>query len=371
MNLPRPEPSAGILAYAAEREECLRDERKFANYRKYLMSSKRVAEVDYLPIKLDIENTSRCNFACTMCAVSKWKHGKRAEDMSLECFKRLIDEQYGLVEIKLNGLGEALMQGDDYFEMIKYARSKRIWVRMTTNASLLHLRDNYKKLIDSGVNEIDISIDGADKQTFEGIRIQSDFDRVVSNCKLLNEYAVSQGKPWTKMWTLVQKDNYENLQDHVYLARTLGFRRLVFSLDLHGWADKELEDRNRRVTIELSDVRLRGLMELGKELDIKVSFWNVNAKFQTDRPEHLCPWPFERAVVTSDSRTVPCCMIGTPDSYEIGRGNSFIVNWLGGEYREFRRAHLTGNIPDICKGCYKQKEHTVQALLENRTWQDV
>jgi hypothetical protein len=30
------------------------------------------ALVDYYPIKLDIENVSRCNFRCTMCAVSDW-----------------------------------------------------------------------------------------------------------------------------------------------------------------------------------------------------------------------------------------------------------------------------------------------------------
>src|SRR5262245_47922709 len=123
MNLPRPEPSAGALAYALEREACLDlDPRKWANYTKYLMSRNLRESVDYLPVKLDIENVSRCNFACSMCAVSKWDHGKRARDMTLEEFKSLIDEQYGLVEIKLNGLGEALMQGDVYFEMIKYAR---------------------------------------------------------------------------------------------------------------------------------------------------------------------------------------------------------------------------------------------------------
>ena len=33
--------------------------------------------------------------------------------------------------------------------MIKYAKDKKIWVRTVTNASLLHLKDNYKKLIDT------------------------------------------------------------------------------------------------------------------------------------------------------------------------------------------------------------------------------
>jgi len=347
MKLPRPEPAAGVLAYAQERLARLdSDERCHVNYMRWF-ENKRSAIVDYLPIKLDIENCSRCNFACTMCAVSKWKHGKRAEDMSLEDFKDLIDEQYGLIEIKLNGLGEALMQGDDYFEMIRYARSKRIWVRMTTNASLLHLRDNYKKLIDSGVNEVDISIDGADQKTFEGIRIQSDFDQVVKNARMLNEYCDGMK---TKMWTLVQKANHLNLADHLHLAEHMKFRNVVFSMNMHGWADPELKKRNDAEIVNLDEGYIRQLQELARNKKIKLGFWDVNDKFDS---ENLCPWPFERAVVTSDMRTVPCCMIGDPDKFEIGKGNTFMVNWKSEEYRDFRQAHLDGKIPEVCKACYK------------------
>lgn len=347
--LPRPEPSAGLEAYQAELEARLLDEKCRENYQRF-KTRRLTADPDYLPVKLDIENVSRCNFACSMCAVSKWKKGTRAKDMSLECFKRLIDEQIGLVEIKLNGIGEPLMQGDDYFEMIRYARQKRIWVRMTTNASLLHLRGNYRKLVDSGVNEIDISIDGADKPTFEGIRIQGDFDRVASNCRLLNDYTQSLGITRTKMWTLVQRGNYERLEEHVHLAKKLGFKNLVFSLQLHGWGDGLLEARNRAEMVEVDPQRLEALVSTGKGLGVRVSFWDVSDKFDA---EHLCPWPFERAVVTSDSRTVPCCMIGDPDKFELGKGLSFMKAWKSDEYKDFRASHLAGQIPEVCRGCYK------------------
>ena len=351
--LPRPEPAAGVLAYAAEREarlqlypDCL------ANWERYVAAARGRADVEYLPVKLDVENTSRCNFACTMCAVSKWPKGKRAEDMSLAAFKQLIDEQHGLVEIKLNGLGEALMQGDEYFEMIRYARERRIWVRMTTNASLLHLRDNYRKLIDSGVNEIDISIDGADAPTFEGIRIQGDFDRVRKNCALLNSYAANSGKPSAKMWTLVQRLNAKRLPEHVELAARLGFRHLVFSTQLHGWGSDALAERNRGEMVTLDPRLPEALVMLGRDLGVRVAFWDVAEKFEA-APGKRCPWPFERAVVTSDLRTVPCCMIGDPDAFEIGKGETFMQAWSGAEYRAFRQAHLDGEIPQICKGCYR------------------
>ena len=107
LNLPAPKPALGIERYKAElTKRLLQYPRCASNYARYLKSKRRGIIVDYLPIKLDIENVSRCNFACAMCQVSEWPKGRRASDMSLEHFKEIIDEQYGLVEIKIQGLGE-------------------------------------------------------------------------------------------------------------------------------------------------------------------------------------------------------------------------------------------------------------------------
>ena len=222
--LPRPTPTPSYEAYVQERELCLcSDEKKNDNYKKYI-NYKTISELSYLPIKLDIENVSRCNFKCVMCIVSEWEKGKRAEDMSYHDFKSLIDEQYGLVEIKLQGIGEPLLGKDDLFKMIKYARSKHIWVRMATNASLLHLNNNYKKLIDSGVNEVQISFDGPNKEIFEKIRPGSKFDKVVDNCKLINDYCDKKNVLRTKMWVVVQRDNLPHLINLVDMSNKMGFK---------------------------------------------------------------------------------------------------------------------------------------------------
>lgn len=353
LTLPRPEPAAGILAYADERIARLNsDDRCKDNWNRYQAARRNAAEVDYLPVKLDVENVSRCNFACGMCAVSKWPKRQRAGDMSLEAFKALIDEQYGLVEIKLNGLGEAMMQGEDWFAMIRYARERRIWVRVTTNASLLHLKDNARKLIDSGVNEIDISIDGADRATYEEIRVGGKFDQVTTNCAHLNSILLTTGRPSAKMWTLVQKANCHDLPQHVWLAAELGFKHLVFSTQLHGWGDDALAARNAGEEVGLGEAEARLLVVLGARKGVRVAFWDVSEKFERVEGKR-CPWPFERAVVTSDLRTVPCCMIGNPDAFEIGAGSPFGENWLSQEYAEFRQAHLDGEIPAVCRACYK------------------
>ena len=76
MKLPKPEPSAGLEAYTTELKAALAfDPRKKENYEKYKTPNRRDADIHYLPVKLDIENVSRCNYACSMCIVKTWKNG--------------------------------------------------------------------------------------------------------------------------------------------------------------------------------------------------------------------------------------------------------------------------------------------------------
>lgn len=356
--LPMPEPSAGVAAYLAERDLALAlDPRKRENYERYLRSSRRIEQPDYLPIKLDIENVSRCNFHCAMCVVSDWPKNKRAADLSLADFERLIDEQYGLVEIKLQGIGEPTMGGDNYFAMIRYARARHIWVRTTTNASLLHLNDNYRKLIDSDANEIQISIDGATAETFQAIRRGGSFQHVIANCRTLHDYAAAKGVCRTKMWTVVQERNQAELEDLVRLGADIGFRHLCFSLELGGWGDDAWEKRNRMIDVadRLPADRLFKLMDLGRDLGVDVRFWHVVEKYSTADLNGLCPWPFERAVVSSDRQVVPCCTIGNPDVSRIDglETQSFTEVWRGAAYQAFRRAHLERRIPTECRACYR------------------
>ena len=353
--LPAPEPAAGAAAYARERALRLavyprcRD-----NYQRYRAHARRTAAVDYLPIKLDIENVSRCNFACAMCRVSDWPKRRRADDLPLAAFKRLIDAQYGLIEIKLQGLGEPTLQRDDFFAMIRYARQRHIWVRTTTNASLLHLDGNAEKLLDSDVNEIQVSIDGADAATYHAIRRGGRFDRVTANCRMLNALSAARGVVRSKMWVVVQRANRHQLGALIDLAAVLGFEHLVFSLSLTDFGLSAWRPRNDALTAgDLTLCAARALVTRGRAHGVRVGFWSVTEKYRTDAPEHLCPWPFERAMVSSDRRVVPCCYLGAPDISDFGSADALSAVWHGEAMTAFRQAHLAGDPPPICRGCYE------------------
>jgi radical SAM protein with 4Fe4S-binding SPASM domain len=363
-NLPRPYPDPEQydtnLALALSS-----DPRRKTNYDLFLESSKTLL-VEHLPVKMDVENVSRCNFRCTMCQVSDWgPNYQRAQDMSFDDFKALVDEQYGLIELKLQGMGEPLLARDEFFKMIRYARSKNIWVRTTTNASLLHFKDNYKHLIDSGINEVQISFDGATKETFEKIRVGSNFDLVVKNCKLVNDYCDEQDLLRTRMWVVVQQGNVAQMLDFVQLASDMGFKRLTFSLELTDWGQSRWSDTNNKVTAEddVSPESAEKAIEKGRELGVEVTYWDITEKYSTKSVDTLCQWPFQRAYVSSDMRIVPCCTIANPEVSDLGDARNFTEVWNSETYQEFRKAHLEGRIPEPCKICYMNESVNVSVEI--------
>jgi MoaA/NifB/PqqE/SkfB family radical SAM enzyme len=306
----------------------------------------------YMPTIMDIEPNSRCNFRCKMCHVSSWEKGKRAEDMSYEQLKDFIDNNNYLTEVKLHGMGEPFLHRN-YIDMIQHLDKKSIWSRTTTNGSLLHKRDNCIKLIDANIGEVQCSVDGATKEVFETIREKSNFERVFDNFKMLNEYANTKDRPYTRMWVVLQKDNIHQLFDFVYIAKEMGFKRLAFNSTLNDWGRDEWDVRNSKIRISnLSKEDHDKLITLSQELDIDVTLWEQTGIYSTDKKENLCPWIFSRPYITSDYKIVPCCMIADPRVINFGDADNFQKEWNSFKYQEFRKSHLDGNIPSMCKNCY-------------------
>ncbi|KIL97780.1 radical SAM domain protein [Paramagnetospirillum magnetotacticum MS-1] len=327
---------------------------RLANWRRF-KAAQRGERLDYLPVKLDVEHVSRCNYRCTMCQVSDWPKMTRAADMTVGDFKSLLEQQIGVVEIKLQGMGEPLLAAESFFEMIRHARERHIWVRATTNGSLLHIKENYKGLVESDICEIQVSIDGARPETYEAIRRGGKFERVAENCRLLNAHAAQDGRERTRMWVVVQQGNLADLDLLPKAAAEMGFKRLTLSLDLTSWGQETWERNNEALDAHdlLPVEKAWALVEEGKRLGVEVTFWAIDSKYDWSDPAKLCPWPFERAYIASDMRVVPCCMIANPDVLDMGDARDLTGVWTGERMAEFRRAHLEGRIPEVCNSCYR------------------
>ena len=68
-------------------------------------------------------------------------------------------------------------------------------VILTTNAILLDKNDNYRQLIDRGIREIYISIQGTSKAMYEQVYGVNHFDEAMSGIRHLLEYNRSRGEP--------------------------------------------------------------------------------------------------------------------------------------------------------------------------------
>ena len=356
INLPKPSPNQaeyrrifgdGMRRFPKRRE----------NYEKYevAMKSPLGLTVAYMPVKMDYEVSSLCNFRCEMCLMSEVA-GNHRKQMTYADFKKTLDEQYGLVEVKLQGLGEPLLN-HDFFAMAHEAVGRDLWVRTTTNGSLLHQNGNYKRMIDEKIGEIQVSVDGASKEVFEKIRRGSDFDKVVENVSLMNHYAISKGEQWrTSCWMLVQKDNVHEMRALLDLAEKMGFSRVVYSLALGTWGKESWSDINapKDVRTMFHEEDGAALVEAGHKKGISVSFWIGNEKYHyTEDKKHLCNWLWSRAFISGEMRIVPCCVLCDADTFGLGNALGFSQEWNAAKYQELRKQHLAGNIPAMCRNCYE------------------
>lgn len=349
LDLKRPQPDLEFYKKVLDRGFINFPERR-ENYQNYLNTKVFENHIDFMPIKLDIEIAARCNLRCPMCDVSTWKGGwRKIEDMSIEDFKEIINIQYGAIELRIQGLGEPTLN-KSFPEMIAYARSKDLWVRTTTNATLLHKEELYKRIIDADICEIMISIDGVSKETYEKIRIKSSFEKMVENCKLLNRY-LHQKKNFSrsKMWVTIQNDNIHELFDFPKFAVELGFDKLGISIELTHWGKEEWSAKNLPKIARVTQEDIDKLTNIASKLGIEIGFESIN-KYSM---KHLCSWPFERAYISTDKRLVPCCMVANSDVYNFGVLGDFQTLWNNEQYKDFRSAHINGKVPKICLNCYE------------------
>ena len=132
------------------------------------------------PAVVRLETTNACNARCIICPHHEMQRPITTMDDGL--YNRLIDQcaVAGCREVHLHNFGEPLM--DKRIEdRIAYAKQKGVRrVKIFCNGSLL-TPARAKRLMEAGLDEIKISLDGASREEFERIRTPLKFDTVVQN----------------------------------------------------------------------------------------------------------------------------------------------------------------------------------------------
>src|SRR5215472_1027541 len=131
-----------------------------------------------LPVEYIVETTAKCNLYCPMCPRETHKQPK--EDMTDEIFERLVRGARQTGEhMMLIGLGEPFMDRK-IFDRIEFCERHNISTLLSTNGTFLDEKTS-ARLLESPLEHITLSFDGATRESYEYYRKGAKFEKVRDN----------------------------------------------------------------------------------------------------------------------------------------------------------------------------------------------
>lgn len=317
-----------------------------------------------LPRSLYVETTSRCNSLCQTCILTfGGREGPR--DLTYDEFRRILDQFPALERVVLHGIGEPLLVRE-LPDMIRHAKARGAQVLFNSNAITLTARW-HAALVDAGLDELRVSLDGSTRATYHRVRGVDAFDKVVANLEAFAEYRRTRrvAHPKVSLWFTGMHENLRELPGLVPIAVRAGapeihLQRLVYNglglavreQSLHGrLAPEEAQAlRDTAAAAAAAGVRLSASGATTPEV-------SLTPHGASTRPWSHCRRPWTLVYVTVHGNVLPCCIapwVAEPYS-GIVLGNLFQQSleaiWRGGAYARFREALLTDAPPQPCRGC--------------------
>jgi len=162
------------------------------------------------------EVTKRCYFNCKHCRGSAADKEFAHEFTTEESF-RLLDNIASFAKPIIILTGGEPMARDDIFEIASYGTSLGLRMVMAP-CGLLMNKKNTRKMIESGIMRISLSIDGVDKETHDSFRqVDGAFDAVINAAKIARETGLE-----FQVNTTITKHNYKQIDKILQLAIDLG-----------------------------------------------------------------------------------------------------------------------------------------------------
>jgi len=280
---------------------------------------------DFPPI-VHVETTNVCNLRCIHCphndiyaAVPDYS----PEYMPMELWKTIVDEvsQFNGA-LRITPDGEPMLK--NFVEQVDYALTKGVNT-FTFNTHVMFLeKQNLEVLLQPTETKVvvEVSLDGFFKQTYEGIRLRGDYNRILGNIfKFIRERDRRKRDNVKLMVSIVQQPEVDD--EELYLFDKF-WSQIVDKVIIRNYVDTK----------------------------------GLTPKKDIDSREIETRWPclvvFTRMVVTYDGRVRFC-----PDDWQkstsmgkIDGENSLQRIWQSSEFKALRQSHLDGSFAHpTCKSC--------------------
>ena len=162
------------------------------------------------------ELTKGCNLRCIHCRASATELSS-PNDLSTQAARDIIDQiaEVSSPILVLSG-GEPLFRSD-IFQLARYGTDKGLRVALATNGTLV-TKQVAKKIVDSGVKRVAISLDGSDALTHDTFRgIPGAFDAAITGFRNLKDLGMS-----VQINTTIARHNAHQLPQVLELAKSIG-----------------------------------------------------------------------------------------------------------------------------------------------------
>jgi MoaA/NifB/PqqE/SkfB family radical SAM enzyme len=321
-----------------------------------------------------IEITTRCGLQCTMCiktACMEW-HRK---DMSVSNFEKIVPYLHHVKSVVLEGWGESLLH-KSLIDFIHLAKSAGPEVGFVTSGMGL-TPDHAHQIVDAGIDFMGFSLSGATAKTHNAIRVNSDFDALITSLKYIKDLDLSvvdnpSGKPKLHIVYLMLKDNVNEIPMLLDLAHEVGISEIVL-LNIIQVTSRE-QDSNKTFTCEEGSLYKNVMAESvskAKKLRINFSMPSVIPQDVAVCSEN----PLDNLYISVDGDVSPCVYLNPPVSspfirifcgterptHPVRLGNIFTEPleriWASKEYEDFRGSFISRQ---------KRWEESYTSLLEMR-----
>jgi radical SAM protein with 4Fe4S-binding SPASM domain len=288
-----------------------------------------------MPISISIEPTTSCNLRCPECPSGLRSFTRPTGMMNEELFESIVNQLPELSYMIFYFQGEPYLH-TGLLDMIRYASKKRIYTATSTNAHFLN-DETARETVESGLDRLIISIDGASQEIYQSYRIGGKLDKVIEGTKNILHWKkkLKSRTPHVIFQFLVVKPNEHQIDDVKKLAKELGV------------------DEVKLKTAQIYD--FKNGSDLIPSID-KYSRYKKNGHDEFSIKNGLldeCWKMWHSCVITWDGKIVPCCF-DKDAHFVMGdlNKNSFEEIWRGEKYEVFRHSLFTSRSSiEMCRNC--------------------
>lgn len=290
--------------------------------------------VPFKPTSIQLETTNACNLNCKTCYRKNFNIQKYGF-LNYKNFVKIANQFKFVKLISLYGMGESFLN-PDIFKMINFF-GKNQEVEITTNGQLLN-EDKLTKILNSNLNHINFSVDGATPETYKearGIDRFNELKKIISS--LVQRRNQLNSKLRISMALVITEKNKHELNKFVDLAKEIGVDYAALQEVNPLWYKKKIDSKKEA----------EAALKYAKKMGVNLNYCKnpINGK-------NVCPDAFFSAYITWDGYITPCCMLPCSNVFNFGNvlHEPFSKIWNNAKYQKFRK-EISKGTPAVCRGC--------------------